>query len=160
MRTRSPRTHAARCCSPTGSLGPRARRCEELDAWRELGAPYDAARARVLLGIACGDLGDTEGADLEHEAARRAFAELGAVTDLERLAGPGDAASPARDGLSPREVEVLTLVAAGKTNKAIALELFISEKTVGRHVSNILAKLGLASRTEATAYAFRRGLAR
>ena len=142
---------------------PRAARTtlrRALDAWRELGAPYDAARARVLLGIACGDLGDTEGADLEHEAARRAFAELGAVTDLERLAGPGDAASPARDGLSPREVEVLTLVAAGKTNKAIALELFISEKTVGRHVSNILAKLGLASRTEATAYAFRRGLAR
>ena len=131
---------------------------EALDAWRTLEAPYDAARARVLLGTACRELGDPEGAALEHRAAERAFTELGAAVDLERLSAPRPGTSRAVGRLSPRESEVLALVAAGKSNKAIALELVISEKTVARHVSNILAKLGLASRTEAAAYAFRHGL--
>lgn len=128
-----------------------------LEAWRDLEAPYEAARVRVLLGSASDALGDGDGARHEREAARRAFTELGAALDLERLDG---VPASATTGLSARETEVLTLIAAGKSNKAIALELFISEKTVARHVSNILAKLALSSRTEAAAYAFRHGLAR
>ena len=62
--------------------------------------------------------------------------------------------------MSPREREVLTLVAAGKTNRAIGTQLFISEKTVARHVSNIFTKLSLSSRAQATAYAYRHGLVR
>jgi DNA-binding NarL/FixJ family response regulator len=61
-------------------------------------------------------------------------------------------------GLTGREVEVVRLVAAGKTNKTIAAELFISEKTVARHVSNIYVKLGLSSRSAATAYAYEHDL--
>jgi ATP/maltotriose-dependent transcriptional regulator MalT len=126
-------------------------------SWRELDAPHQAARVRVLLGLACRELGDGASAELEFEAARGALEELGARPDLERLARL--AGSPTPGGLSRREREVLALVAAGKTNRAIASELFISEKTVARHVSNILAKLGLASRTEATAHAYKHGLA-
>jgi DNA-binding NarL/FixJ family response regulator len=127
-------------------------------SWRELDAPHQTARLRLLIALACRELGDAASAELEFEAARGTFEQLGAVPDLDRLARlaggfrPGD--------LSPRESEVLTLVAAGKTNRAIATELFISEKTVARHVSNILTKLGLSSRAEATAYAFKHGLAR
>jgi DNA-binding NarL/FixJ family response regulator len=84
--------------------------------------------------------------------------ELGAAPDLERLARL--ARSPRPGGLSRRESEVLILVAAGKTNRAIAAELFISEKTVARHVSNIFTRLGLSSRAAATAYAYKHGLAR
>lgn len=126
--------------------------------WRELGAPLQAARVRLLIGVACRELGDGASAELEFEAARGALAELGARPDLERLARL--AGSPRPGGLSKREREVLTLVAAGKTNRAIATELFISEKTVARHVSNIFRKLGLSSRAEATAYAYKHGLAR
>jgi DNA-binding NarL/FixJ family response regulator len=127
-------------------------------AWRELDAPHQAARVRVLIGLACRELGDRASAELEFEAARGALEELGARPDLERLARLAGAPRPG--GLSPRESEVLALVAAGKTNRAIAAELFISEKTVARHVSNIFTKLGLASRGEAAAYAYKHGLAR
>ena len=127
-------------------------------SWRELDAPHQAARIRVLIGVACRELGDGAGADLEFEAAGGVLEELGARPDLERLARL--AGSPRPGGLSRRESEVLTLVAAGKTNRAIAIELFISEKTVARHVSNIFTKLGLSSRAEATAYAYKHGLAR
>ena len=94
-----------------------------------------------------------------HNAARQVFAQLGAVPDLTRV----DAYTRKRpvadpSGLSRREVEVLRLVAAGKTNQAIATELFLSERTVERHVSNILTKLGVGSRTAAAAYAFERGI--
>lgn len=129
------------------------------NSWRDLEAPHPGARVRVLIGIACLDLGDGASAKLEFEAARGVFEELGAVPDLERvvlLAGSPRAAG----ALSPRETEVLTLVAAGKSNRAIASELFISEKTVARHVSNIFKKLRLSSRAEATAYAFKHGLVR
>jgi DNA-binding NarL/FixJ family response regulator len=125
---------------------------------RELEAPHQAARVRVLIGVACRELGDGASAELEFEAARSVLEELGARPDLERLARL--AGSPRPGGLSRRESEVLTLVAAGKTNRAIATELFISEKTVARHVSNIFTKLALSSRAEATAYAFKHGLAR
>ena len=127
-------------------------------SWRELEAPHQAAGVRVLIGVACRELGDGASAELEFEAAANVLDELGAAPDLERLARL--VGSPRPGGLSPRECEVLTLVAAGKTNRAIATELVISEKTVARHVSNIFAKLGLSSRAEATAYAFKHSLVR
>jgi len=127
-------------------------------AWRELAAPNQAARVRVLIGVACRELGDGASAELEFQAARGVLEELGAGPDLEHLARLAGAPRPG--GLSRRESEVLTHVAAGKTNRAIAAELFISEKTVARHVSNIFTKLGLSSRAEATAYAFKHGLVR
>jgi DNA-binding NarL/FixJ family response regulator len=128
-------------------------------SWRDLDAPHQAARVRLLIGVACRQLGDGASAALEFEAARAALEELGAAPDLERLARLAGSSRP--EGLlSRRESEVLTLVAAGKTNRAIATELFISEKTVARHVSNIFTKLGLSSRAEATAYAYKHGLAR
>jgi DNA-binding CsgD family transcriptional regulator len=127
-------------------------------AWRDLDAPYEAARVRMAVGAACRRLGDEDGATLEFQAAARAFRELGAVTDLarlEQLAAP--VPSPA-GGLSNRERQVLELVATGMTNRAIAAELVISEKTVARHVANIFTKLGLSSRAAATAYAYEHGL--
>ena len=126
--------------------------------WRELEAPHQAARVRLLIGIACRELGDTASAELDFEAARGTLEGLGAAPDLDRLARL--VGSPRAGGLSPRESEVLRLVAAGKSNRAIANELFITEKTVARHVSNIFTKLGVSSRSEATAYAFKRGLVR
>ena len=124
----------------------------------ELEAPHQAARVRLLIGVACRDLRDGASAELEFEAARGTLEQLGARPDLERLARAAGSTRPG--GLSRREREVLTLVAAGKTNRAIATELFISEKTVARHVSNIFTKLRLSSRAEATAYAFKHGLVR
>jgi DNA-binding NarL/FixJ family response regulator len=127
-------------------------------SWRALEAPHHAAHVRLLIGVACRDLGDGASAELEFDAARSALERLGAVSDLERL---GRLAGSAREGpLSRRESEVLALVATGMTNRAIAAELFISEKTVARHVSNIFAKLRLSSRAEATAHAYKHGLVR
>jgi DNA-binding CsgD family transcriptional regulator len=127
--------------------------------WRELEAPHKAAQVRMLIGTACRELGDDASAELEFTAARGVLQRLGAAPDLERL-GRLAGTSPTPGGLSRREVEVLKLVAAGKTNRAIATELVISEKTVARHVSNIFTKLHLSSRAEATAYAYRHGLVR
>ncbi len=127
-------------------------------AWRELEAPHQTGRVRLLIGIACRELGDSASAELEFEAARSALEDLRAAPDLERLARL--IGSPGPGGLSQRESEVLTLIAAGKTNRAIATELFIAEKTVARHVSNIFMKLGLSSRSQATAYAFKHGVVR
>ena len=115
--------------------------------WQELEVPYEAARVRVLLGLACRELGDDDTAALELEAARGDFANLGAAPDLARVdALTRRASSIDAHGLTPREHEVLRLIAAGKTNKAIAAELVLSERTVDRHVSNIFTKLGLSSR--------------
>ncbi|MGK7312147.1 MAG: LuxR C-terminal-related transcriptional regulator [Candidatus Longimicrobiales bacterium M2_2A_002] len=127
--------------------------------WRALGAPHDAARARMLLGAACLALGDEDGGVMELQAARSRFEALGAGPDVERI----DAlirGRPPRDthGLTPRELQVLALVATGRTNRAIGEDLYISEKTVARHVSNIFRKLGLASRAAATAFAYEHGL--
>ncbi len=127
-------------------------------SWRDLDAPHQAARVRLQIGLACRELGDRASAELEFEGARNVFEQLGADPDLARLARLAGAPRPG--GLSRRECEVLTLVAVGKTNRAIATELVISEKTVARHVSNIFTKLRLSSRAEATAYAFKHGLAR
>ena len=137
--------------SAVGPLG------EAYALWRRSGAPYLAARIRVLIGLACRALGDEGGAGLAFEGAREVFDRLDATPDLTRL----DALSkrtterkPSLDVLTPREVEVLRLVASGKTNKAIARQLTLSEKTVDRHLSNILTKLAVPSRAAATAYAY------
>ena len=128
-------------------------------AWRDLGAPYEAARARVLLAMACAQLGDDDSAELELDAARRAFERIGAAPDAARVAARSAGASAAATGgLTPRELEVLRLVSAGMTNRAIAGELVLSEKTVARHLSNIFAKLGVPSRAAATAYAYEHDL--
>jgi DNA-binding CsgD family transcriptional regulator len=128
-------------------------------AWRELEAPYEAARARVLAGLACRQLGDGDTAEMELDAAFRVFQELGAAPDLSRLAKISQTAEAgAAGGLTAREVQVLALAAAGKSNRAIATELFLSEKTVERHLSNIFTKLGVGSRTAAAAYAFEHGI--
>ena len=123
--------------------------------WRELDVPYEVARTRVLIAQACRALGDEDSAAIEVDAAREAFQRLGAVPDAARL---DDTATADTAGLSPRELEVVRLLAAGRTNQAIAAELFLSEKTVARHVSNIFGKLGVGSRTAAAAYAFEHGL--
>ncbi len=128
---------------------------QAVEIWQRVGAPYLAARVRVLVGRACRGLGDEEGAGMELEAARAVFEKLEAAPDVARVAALAGKAAPARPhGLTPRELEVLRLVASGKTNKGIAAELFVSEKTVDRHVSNILTKLDVASRTAAAAFAF------
>jgi DNA-binding CsgD family transcriptional regulator len=124
-------------------------------AWRELEAPYDAARVRVSIARACRELGDTDGGEMELDAARWVFDQLGALTDLARVERLSQAAAPGAAGiLSAREAQVLRLVAAGKSNRAIATELFISERTVERQVSNIFIKLDVSSRAAATAYAY------
>jgi DNA-binding CsgD family transcriptional regulator len=117
--------------------------------WLELDAPYEVARTRALIAEACAALGDGEASRLELEAARELFQRLGATPDLARLSR----ASP-RHGLSERELEVLRLVASGKSNREIASALVISEHTVARHLQNIYAKLHLSSRAAATAFAF------
>jgi DNA-binding CsgD family transcriptional regulator len=137
--------------------------CEALrrawTSWQSLEAPYEAARTRVLLGRAYRELGDEGGAQMELDAARWVFQRLGAAPDLARVEDLSrKATSRATGGLTAREVEVLRLVACGKTNRAIAAELFLSEKTVARHISNIFGKLGLSSRAGATAYAYEHGL--
>jgi DNA-binding CsgD family transcriptional regulator len=127
--------------------------------WQELEAPYDAARVRVRTGLAYRAIGDRDSAALEFDAARWIFRQLGAVPDLiavEALLREVEQKPPG--GLTEREVEVLRLVAAGKTNRAIAADLFISERTVDRHVSNIFSKLGLSSRAAASVYAVEHGL--
>jgi DNA-binding NarL/FixJ family response regulator len=107
------------------------------------------------LGLACRALGDEDSAALEFEAARSAFEQLGAAPDLARLDGlTARAASADSHGLSPRELEVLRLVAAGKSNREIATALVVSEHTVARHVQNIFTKLRVSSRTAAAAFAY------
>ncbi len=127
--------------------------------WQKLEAPYESARVRVLVGAACAALGDEDTAALELEAARDAFAELGAAPDLARLASLGKTAAPVdAHGLTDRELEVLRLVAAGKSNREIGAALVISEHTVARHLQNIFAKLGVSSRTAAGAFAYEQHL--
>lgn len=154
--------------------------------WLSLDAPFEAASCRALLASLCAALGDEESARLERAAARAVFSELGAapaLSALPALSGPerpalghpvpvapdartapqptagndvGHAAGPGP--LTAREIDVIQLVSAGLSNRDIAAELFISEKTVARHLSNIFTKLGLTSRAAATAYAYRHGL--
>lgn len=128
-----------------------------LETWHAIAAPYEAARVRLLIGLACRLLGDREGAELELAAARAAFAGLGAAPDVARVDAfarhPG-----VPHGLTPRELEVLRLVAAGRTNGGIAAQLALSERTVERHLSNIFTKLDLPTRAAATAWVYEHGL--
>jgi DNA-binding CsgD family transcriptional regulator/tetratricopeptide (TPR) repeat protein len=127
--------------------------------WRELESPYEAARTRVLLSQACRLVGDDDGAAMELDAARSAYDRLGAVPDLARVDSmSGGEHNEAPGGLTAREVEVLRLVAKGKTNRAIADDLIVSEKTVASHLSHIFTKLDLTSRAAATAFAYENGL--
>jgi DNA-binding NarL/FixJ family response regulator len=128
-------------------------------AWQEIEAPYESARVRVLIGLACRELADHDTAEIELGAARRIFQQLGAAPDLARVEQLSRrAASRPAGGLTTRERQVLRLVAAGKTNRVIAADLCISERTVDRHVSNIFTKLALSSRSAATAYAYEHDL--
>ena len=138
-----------------GDAQPPSSRCARPGRlWHDLEAPYEAARVRVLVGLACRALGDDDTAAMELEAARGVFAQLGAAPDLARVdtlaptrAVPtswADAAGAA--GTPPGR--------AGATNKAIAAELVLSERTVDRHVSNILMKLRVPTRAAATAFAY------
>ena len=121
--------------------------------WQELGVPHEAATARMLHGAACQHAGDLDGAAGSFEAAESLFGQLGARLDLRNLREITTTPEhPA--GLTKREVEVLRLVAAGMTNKQMAGELFLSEKTVARHLSNIFTKIDVTSRSAATAFAF------
>jgi ATP/maltotriose-dependent transcriptional regulator MalT len=121
--------------------------------WREVEAPYAVATLSVLIGLACRAMGDEEAAQLELESARASFSHLGARPDLRQVEALLHPVQPASShGLTAREIEVLGLIAAGKTNHAIASELFLSERTVHRHVTNIFDKLGVRSRTAAASY--------
>lgn len=133
---------------------------EAAEAYHQLGCPYETAQVRVLLGEAARQAHDEETAQLEFQAARAAFDRLGARSDTDRVLGFSegtDGAGP--DGLSSRELEVLRLLAGGLSNRGIAEALVISEHTVRRHLSNVYRKIGVSSRSGATAYAFEHALA-
>jgi ATP/maltotriose-dependent transcriptional regulator MalT len=142
--------------------------CGALDAlrtavtiWQDIGAPYESARERALIGLACRQLGDEDTAGLELHAATAAFEALGAVPDVARIAALSDGTAVTKRlpaGLTAREAEVLRLVATGMSNHEIAVELVVSDHTVRRHIQNIFAKAALSSRAAATAYAFEHGL--
>jgi ATP/maltotriose-dependent transcriptional regulator MalT len=130
------------------------RRAFEL--WERLEAPYESACVRAFIGHACGALGDDEAAALERQAARSVFERLGALPALTRLDTPPVRAqrSSTKGVLTTRELHVLRLISNGRTNKQIAGALCLSERTIDRHVSNILGKLDVPSRAAATAYAY------
>jgi DNA-binding NarL/FixJ family response regulator len=123
-------------------------------AWQELDVPYEVARTRALLVQAYRMLGDDDAAGREAAAARKAFADVGAGPDRRAL----DALDAPPGGLTRREVDVLRLVAVGQSNREVAAALVISEKTAARHVANIYAKLGISSRSAATAFAYEHAL--
>jgi ATP/maltotriose-dependent transcriptional regulator MalT len=125
------------------------------EVWQSVNAPYLAARVRVMIGLSCRALNDEDGSALEFSAARAAFETLGAIPDIAHVDTliSSEPAVP-NHGLTTRELQVLRLVAAGKSNKTIAVELGLSEKTIDRHLSNIYDKLDVPSRTAAAAYAF------
>jgi DNA-binding CsgD family transcriptional regulator len=133
-----------------GHLGQAAR------IWGVLGVPYEQARVQALLAEAYSLVGDDDAAAMNLTAAKETFTRLGAVPDLSRMAR---SAQPEPHGLTPREIEVIRLLATGMTNQAIADQLYLSVRTVNRHVSNIFSKLGVSSRAAATAYAVRSHLA-
>jgi DNA-binding CsgD family transcriptional regulator len=137
-------------CNPKAALS--ASRAASV-LWHEMDVPYEAARTQVVIALACRTLHDKDSAEMELDAACRAFQHLGASLDVARVHALRVAPS-ATAGLTARELEVLRLVATGRTNRMIADELELSEKTVARHISNIFNKLDVSSRAAATAYAF------
>jgi DNA-binding CsgD family transcriptional regulator len=142
--------------SPQAALGTLR---DALDVWQRVEAPHAAARVRMLIGLACRAVGDEDGAQLELGAARSVFQQLGAAPDVARIDAPQAAATTNHPhGLTARELQVLRLIATGKTNKAIGAELCLSERTIDRHVSNIFTKLDVPSRAAATALAYEQKL--
>ena len=132
---------------------------QALDVWRDLEMPYEEAHTCVLLAAISEQRDDQDGRRLELDNARRLFKQLNAEPCLARIAEQADRGTRSSLGsLTEREIQVLRLVAAGKTNRDIAGQLFISEKTVARHLSNIFDKVGVSSRSGATAWAFQRNL--
>jgi DNA-binding NarL/FixJ family response regulator len=116
--------------------------------WHGLGAVYDAATTCLRLADAYRALGDDASASAERARAEATFHQLGAHPT----------AAPLPGGLTRRECEVLALVADGRSNREIGQQLFISDRTVARHLTNIFHKIGVASRTQATRYAIDHGL--
>jgi ATP/maltotriose-dependent transcriptional regulator MalT len=129
-----------------------------LHRWQELDLPYEVASTRVLLGRACRDAGDEEAARSSLDAAAAIFERLGAILDADRARALREGSGRLPGGLTEREAEVLRLVASGCTNKEVAAQLFVSDKTIGRHLENIFAKIGVSSRSAATAFAFEHGI--
>jgi DNA-binding NarL/FixJ family response regulator len=127
---------------------------KSVTVWCELQAPYEASRVRFLMALAYRKLGDEENALLELNEVRQAFKRLGATAEVSRVDLLLKDTAKGTGPLTQREVQVLRLVASGMTNREIANKLFISEKTVARHLSNIFTKLDLSSRTAAAAYAY------
>jgi DNA-binding CsgD family transcriptional regulator len=127
-----------------------------VDDWSSLDVPYEAATAHALLARACATSGDHAGAERASSAATELFERLGTAYDGRRLVPPADQRRPC--GLTAREAEILRLVASGRTNKQIASGLGLSHKTIDRHLSNIFTKIGVTSRSAATAFAFEQGL--
>jgi len=132
---------------------------QAFELWQRVDAPYESARVRLTIGQACCLVGDDEAGEMEFDAAKAVFDELGAAVVTQQGNFVAESSTPIRlHPLTPREAEVLRLIAAGKTNKTIAEDLFLSERTIDRHVSNILTKLEISSRSAATAYAYRNKL--
>lgn len=159
LRAAAAHTTGAVCLAEGDAQAAMANLREAWTLWQELDVPYEAASARVLLGLACQQLGDLATAELELDNARRVFERLEAEPDVTRI----DAMRQRSHGagthtLTARELQVIGFVAKGQTNRAIAEQLSISERTVDRHVSNILLKLELPSRSAATAYAYQHDL--
>ena len=153
------RAHAARAAGAARLAGADAQAAlvelrRAFNGFRALGVRYEAARTRVLIAEACDALGDHDTAGLESAAARSALESLGEARTTTITGGPVASC----DGLTRRELEVLRLVAEGKTNRVIAQELVISEKTVASHVTHIFTKVGVTSRSAATAYAYNHDL--
>ena len=126
--------------------------------WARLEAPYETARARLTISLACRGMGDEATAIREAREAESTFVQLGAEPDATAARDVVGEATKLPGGLTTRELEVLALVAGGRTNREVAAVLVLSERTIDRHVSNILTKLGVPSRTAATAYAYEQGL--
>lgn len=130
-----------------------------LDQWNRLGIPYEVATVWTLLGEARHAAGDEDGANAAFTTAVELFDRIGAAHGIGPALEVGATEAPRPAGLTAREVEVLALVAEGLPNKGIAERLFLSEKTVSRHLSNIYTKISVNSRAAATAFAFEHGLA-
>lgn len=152
VRAQAAQARGALCVRSGDAQGALMHLRESFQRWERIEAPYEAARLRMLMAEACAALGDEEARDLELDASRFTFEQLGARFDLERL-DACRAGQSAVCALSSRELQVLERIAQGHTNKSIARELGLSVRTIDRHVSNILAKLNVSSRSAATAYA-------
>ena len=128
------------------------------ELWQQADCPFEMAETRRTLGLACHNVGDDEGAQLALGSAMAGFERLGAAAEAARTAELLGSKRPAVAGLTAREIEVLRLVASGGSNREIADELYLSVKTVARHLSNIFCKIGVSSRSAATAFAYEHGL--